>query len=236
MKPNVHPNRLFVKHFSQKSWAGECARVLQSQAEAILRQQKICAIMLTGGRSAARLYAAWAQDPGFQHLFGVAFYFGDERCVPPDHTDSNYGMALSSLFAMGVPRGCSVFRMAADDPDRESAAWRYGELLPDKIDIMLLGVGNDGHIASMFPWSESLRETRRKVIPVTGPKPPHERLTITPPVIAQTKSIFVLASGADKALILVKALQVPGDVDALPVRLVLNATWLLDTPLIGESR
>jgi 6-phosphogluconolactonase len=81
-------------------------------------------------------------------------------------------MAMRSLFACGVPRDCSVFRMEGDDPDHESAAKRYGDLLPDKIDVMLFGVGDDGHIASMFPRRKFLRETRRKVEPVTGPSRP----------------------------------------------------------------
>ena len=77
--------------------------------------------------------------------------FGDERCVPPDHDESNYGMAMQTLFSHGVPIECSVFRMEADAIDIEAAEQRYADLLPDSIDVILLGVGEDGHIASLFP-------------------------------------------------------------------------------------
>jgi 6-phosphogluconolactonase len=221
--------------FDPGEWSVRSAEIIQKSVEAGLRERGKCSVLLTGGRSAGKLYAAWAGLGAFGRLAGVSFYFGDERCVLPDHPESNYGAAMGSLFVRGVPRGCSVFRMEADDPDREAAARRYGELLPDKLDVLLFGVGEDGHIASMFPRSESLREIRRKVVPVIGPKPPRERLTVTPPVIELARSVFVLASGADKASVLVKALQEPGNIDALPARLVLKATWLMDTPLIGES-
>ena len=67
--------------------------------------------------------------------------FGDERCVPPDHDESNYGMAMQTLFSHGVPIECSVFRMEADAIDIEAAEQRYADLLPDSIDVILLGVG-----------------------------------------------------------------------------------------------
>ena len=107
--------------------------------------------MLTGGGSAARLYKAWRDLPAFQQMIGVSFYFGDERCVPPDHEESNFGMVIQVLFPQGVPTGCSVFRMEADATNLETAAQRYADLLPDSIDVILLGVGEDGHIASLFP-------------------------------------------------------------------------------------
>lgn len=211
----------------------QSARLIQDSINAVLLERGQCSVMLTGGRSAARLYTAWAGLPAFLQMTGVQFYFGDERCVPPDHPESNYGMAMRTLFNQGVPLGCSVFRVEADDPNHEAAALRYEVGLPDKVDVLLLGVGEDGHIASLFPGSVVLKEVHRRVVSVTGPKPPHERLTITPPVIAQARSVFVLATGIAKTQILVKLLQVGGDFDTIPARLILNATWLLDTPYLG---
>jgi 6-phosphogluconolactonase len=188
--------------------------------------------MLTGGRSAERLYRVWSELPDFQSLKGVRFYFGDERCVPADHPESNYGVVMRSLFQRGVPAGCSIFPMDGADPDRDAAARRYDEALPEKMDVLLLGVGEDGHIASLFPGSEALHETGRRVVPVVGPKLPRERLTITPPVISRAGSIFVLAAGAAKAAVLSDLLAAPGnDALKLPARLALHATWLLDTAL-----
>jgi len=208
------------------------AALVQSRIDSILQRQGRCSVMLTGGRSAERLYVAWSKIPALQLLKGVRFYFGDERCVPADHPQSNCGMAMRSLFQRGVPTGCSLYPMDGADPDHGAAARRYDEALPEKMDVLLLGVGEDGHIASLFPGSEALHETGRRVVPVVGPKVPRERLTITPPVIKQAGSIFVLATGTAKAVVLSDLLAVRGD-DVLtpPARLVLHATWLLDTAL-----
>lgn len=207
------------------------AGLIQDSISAFLREQGYCNVILTGGRSAERLYAAWSGVPALRQLTSVRFYFSDERCVPPDHSESNYGMAMRTLFQYGVPADCSVFRIEADDPDHEAAALRYGNVLPNTIDVMLLGVGEDGHIASLFPGSAALHETDRRVVHITGPKPPYDRLTITPQVIAQAKSVFVLATGPTKAAVLGKARQKSADFDALPARLALNSTWLLDAEL-----
>lgn len=212
----------------QERWADVAADAVLARITARLREAGHCAVMLTGGRSAAQLYTVWARHPGFRSLSGVAFYFGDERCVPPDHGESNYGLILRTLFASGLPAGCTVHRMEADSADQDAAADRYAAGLPDRIDVLLLGVGEDGHVASLFPRSAVLGETRRGVVAVTGPKPPPRRLTITPLVIRQARSVFVLAVGAVKAAVLAEALRAPEAVAACPARLVLGATWLLD--------
>jgi 6-phosphogluconolactonase len=197
----------------------------------MLSERGHCSVMLTGGRSAERLYAAWSEVVAFQVLVGVDFYFGDERCVAPDNVESNYGLAMNTLFCRGVPKGCKVFRMEADDADRELAARRYANLLPRHMDILLLGVGDDGHVASLFPHGPAVKENGRSVMPVVGPKAPHERLTITPPAISGAKRIFVLATGGAKARVLAEALRDTEDVESLPVRLALRGTWLVDTAL-----
>ena len=88
--------------------------------------------------------------------------------------------------------------------------------------------GEDGHIASLFPRSPVLWKDQNKVVPVTGPKPPYERLTITPKVIANARSIFLLARGEEKGRVLIEALKPPADFMSLPVRLALGGTLLLD--------
>lgn len=232
LRSDMHPE---IKQFDLLEWPVQSAQLIQSRINAVLVNKKLCSVMLTGGRSAERLYTAWAELPAFRQMAGVQFYFGDERCVPPDHPESNYRMVMRALFNQGVPTGCSVFRIEADALDLEAAALRYEHVLPEKVDLLLLGVGEDGHIASLFPGSVVLQEVDRRVVRITGSKPPHERLTITPLVIARAKSVFVLATGAAKAQILVKALQMAGDFDILPACLVLNAIWLLDTPLFGDN-
>lgn len=210
------------------AWPEMAASVVHAAVVSRIHEKGCCSVMLTGGRSACRLYEAWVRLPDFNKLSGVSFYFGDERCVPPDHPESNYGMAMRTLFGSGIPVNCFVHRIEAEAEDVETASDRYALVLPRNLDVLLLGVGEDGHIASLFPCSRELHEERRRVVPVNAPKPPYRRLTITPPVIRDAGSIYILAAGADKAAVLEKARQAPDDIDALPARLVFSGTWLLE--------
>lgn len=224
------PGLPLVRKYPASRWAAKSAALIQETMEFFLEQKGFCHVMLTGGRSGERLYHEWALCERLGKVRGVSFYFGDERCVPPDHPESNYGLVMRSLFRLGVPERCSVLRMEGEDPDREEAARRYERLLPERIDLLLLGVGEDGHIASLFPGSDALREHERRVLAVRGAKPPHQRLTITKPVIEEAARVFILASGQGKGEVLVEALRDPLDVDALPARLALHGEWLLELP------
>lgn len=188
--------------------------------------QGFCSVMLTGGRSATCLYTAWAALPKFKHLRNVNFYFGDERCVPPGHIESNYSLAMRTLFKSGVPQNCTINRMAADQADHEAAAASYAQQLPDRLDVLLLSVGQDGHIASIFPHSPVLKEVDRRVVAITGTKPPYERVTITPSVIRCAQNVIVMALGAEKRAVYEQAQCDPTDIESLPVRLVLDRTWI----------
>jgi 6-phosphogluconolactonase len=212
--------------FEGSEWAMKSARLIQESIQAICNTKGKCSVMLTGGRSAECLYTEWRNLPEFKSLKSVTFYFGDERCVPPADSASNYGMAMRTLFALGVPPGCLVFRMDADEVDLERATLRYEGILPDNIDIILLGVGEDGHIASLFPRSAALHEVLRRVVPVAGPKPPFQRLTITPRVIQNADKVFVLAVGEQKHAVYKEALRDLADIDDIPARLVLNRIWI----------
>jgi len=88
--------------------------------------------------------------------------------------------------------------MQAEKQDLEKAAKAYETLLPNSIDILLLGIGEDGHIASLFPNSPQLQEQKRLCLPITGPKPPYKRLTVTPPLIKSAKTTYILAQGKEK--------------------------------------
>lgn len=220
-----------VKFVEAATWASAAANLVMEAIVQTCLAQGSCSVMLTGGRSAGRLYEAWAALPEFDQMRHVDFYFGDERCVPPDHPESNCGLAMCTLFQHGVPAACSVIRMVADQADSDAAAAAYEQLLPDRLDVLLLSVGEDGHIASLFPYSDALLETRRRVVPVCVPKPPYERLTVTPPLIAAAAQVFVMAIGSAKAAVFKQAQAEPQAIAALPARLVLSATWFLDTHL-----
>lgn len=220
-----------IKNLDGSTWSTAAAVLIQDAIQKTLLERGRCNVMLTGGRSAEQLYLEWTELPAFQNLRDVKFYFSDERCVPPEHPDSNYGLAMRTLFSRGRPRGCAIVRMEAESTDRDAAAIYYDRQLPEKLDVLLLSVGEDGHIASLFPNGDALREIRRRVVPVAARKPPYDRLTVTPRVIAQAEHIFVLAIGAAKAAVFRQAQVAQQEIDDLPARLVLRGTWLLNTPL-----
>jgi len=137
-------------------------------------------------------------------------------------------MAKNTLFSSNIIKDREVHNMQSDNIKMASADNKNATLLKTSIVILLLGVGEEGHIASLFPQSPQLHEGKRLCLPVTGPKPPYKRLTVTPTVIKSAKITYILTPSADKVKIMQKALQNPIDIDALPVRLVHNAIWCLD--------
>jgi 6-phosphogluconolactonase len=189
-----------------------------------------CTLALAGGSTPRPVYWALSQEPYATRVrwAKVWVYFGDERGVSPDHPDSNYGMAREALLRhVGIPQD-QIFRMEAERPDRDTAAEQYARTLPERLDILILGVGPDGHTASLFPKSPALEERSRRVVPITAPKPPTSRLTITPPVVRSAREVVVLATGQDKAPVIARALKDELSPRDLPAQLARDGTWILD--------
>lgn len=201
-------------------------KLLSFEINRCLNNKNICNVMLTGGRSARRLYTALRYSLKCELIGNINFFLSDERCVPPSDSESNYGLVMQTVFPDGQPDHVRIHRIEADSTNVEAAADRYAALLPEAIDVLLLSVGVDGHIASLFPLSAALSETRRSVVPVTGPNPPFQRLTITPSVIESARQVFVLALGEQKRAVYEETLRDPMDIDTIPARLVLNRTWI----------
>ena len=194
-----------------------------------VRERASCALALSGGSTPRPVYERLAAPPLAARIpwESVEIFFGDERAVPPADPGSNYGMARAALLdRVGVP-AAQVHRMEADRSDREAAARDYARRLPKRLDLLLLGMGADGHTASLYPRSPRLDE-RRLVVPATGPTPPRERLTITPPVIAAARQVAVLVAGPDKAATLAQVLRGPFRPRDLPVQLALGGVWFVD--------
>jgi 6-phosphogluconolactonase len=195
---------------------------IREKIEAVLQQSPQCHLMLAGGGTPLPVYDRLASqaDLPWQR---IVLYFGDERCVPPNTPESNGYSVTSRLFPHGLPQGVTMHRMCGDEePDK--AAQSYEAILPPRIDILLLGVGEDGHTASIFPGSVALDEERRKVMPVIGNKPPMQRLTITPPVIRDARHLLVLVRGEDKA----DAVRWALSEHSVPAALAREGDWLMD--------
>lgn len=206
------------------------ARWIAAELAAAVAQRGSCALALSGGHTPRPVYEALATAPpaGSVDWGRVDVYFADERGVPPEHPDSNYRMAAEALLERVPLVRARVHRMPADRPDRDAAAREYERLLPAALDLLLLGMGPDGHTASLFPGSPALEERGRLVVPAESPFPPVPRLTITPPVIARARRVAVLVAGAEKAAMVARALEGPAVPREVPVQLAADAHWFLD--------
>lgn len=195
--------------------------------------QGACTLCLAGGRTPEPVYRALASGSSIDWT-RVDVFFGDERAVPPDHPDSNYLMVYRALLSrVPIPAG-QVHRMEAERSDREAAAREYERSLPPQLDILVLGMGPDGHTASLFPGSAALDERHRLVVPVIGAKAPAERLTITPPVIEAARRVAVIATGEDKAAVVARAIEGPLAPKEVPVQLARRGSWFLDQAAAGS--
>ncbi len=183
-------------------------------------------LVLTGGTSPARCYellreadVAWGR---------VTVLFGDERCVPAFHPESNYRMAREKLLGYVAP--ATVHRMAGElGPDE--AAELYSRIVASlaPLDVVLLGVGEDGHTASLFPGHPEVHAQGWAVGVRNSPKPPPDRVSLTLPVLQGARKVLILATGAGKADAVARARR--GEV---PSGMIPNARWLIDRAAAGS--
>ncbi len=210
------------------AWAEEAGiKIADALAEAAAVTKRPVSFAVAGGTTPEPVYR-WLAEAGGVPWDRVEIFFGDERCVQPDDPDSNYRMVRETLLEPAGIAPEHVHRMEAERPDRDAAAAAYAERLPERLDVLLLGMGEEGHTLSLFPGSPALKERERRVVPVTTPKPPPDRLTLTPPEIERARRIFVLARGEKKAEAVARALEGPLDVEGCPIQLARAGEWLLD--------
>jgi 6-phosphogluconolactonase len=203
------------------------ARHIAKVIEQAVADRGRASVMLAGGSTPRAVHRQLALIQGLPWE-KVEIYFGDERAVPPGDSQSNYRMACESLLDAVPISPAQVHRMSAERPDREAAADEYARRLPERLDLVILGVGEDGHTASLFPGSPALREMIRKVVDVVGPKAPIHRLTVTPPVIAAAREKIILVSGAGKAGAVAQALEGPDQPVQCPAQLARDGIWIMD--------
>jgi 6-phosphogluconolactonase len=202
-----------------------------------LAERNSCSISLSGGSTPAPLYAALAaQDLPWEKIH---IFWGDERYVAPTHPDSNYGMTAKVwLDRVSLP-AANIHPMPTDFPEPATAASIYeGELQTyfgvkpgefPSFDIILLGMGDDGHTASLFPHTAALTIPDRLV--TVGDKDGQPRLTFTAPLINHSRCVIFLVSGANKQPALAAVFAPTGDAATYPSRLIQPAGelfWLLD--------
>jgi 6-phosphogluconolactonase len=183
-------------------------------------------LVLAGGTTPRRCYELLAH---MEVEWGrVIILFGDERCVHPDHPDSNYRMARETLLDQVSP--ATVHRMPAElGPDEGAGLYAHIVASVAPLDVVTLGVGEDGHTASLFPGHPALKATALVVGIRDSPKPPPQRVTLTLPALQRARRVIILATGAGKADAVAKAKR--GEV---PSGMIAGARWLIDRAAAGQ--
>jgi 6-phosphogluconolactonase len=214
----------------REAWVRLAALRLVAEIRRVLEARERCFLALSGGATPRPVYQRLAAELPDREPWGrIDVFFADERCVPPDDPASNYRMAKEALLDL-VPLGPSqIHRMEGERPDHDEAARAYEALLPERLDLLVLGLGDDGHTASLFPGAPSLAESRRRVIAVSAPTSPRDRLTITPPVIRDARLTIGLVAGAAKADALARVIDGPYAPDRTPGQLARAGLWIADT-------
>lgn len=202
-------------------------------------------VALSGGSTPKRLYDILASAPYRDRVSWrqVQFFWGDERCVGPDDPDSNYRLAREHLLDKLPIQGSQIHRMPAERSDLEQAARDYQLEIasafgcrpsgpPPSFDLILLGMGPDGHTASLFPYTAALAPTERWVAPNLVPKLNANRMTLTATMINRANYVVFMVAGDDKAERLSEVLDGPREPDRLPSQLIRPASgrlvWLVD--------
>ncbi len=229
---------------TQTALAEAAADRIVAVARNAIRRRGRCVLALSGGSTPRVVYPLLAASPRVDAVdwSRVQFVWGDERAVPPDHAESNYGVARAMLLEhLPGLRADAVHRMPAEVPDREAAAAGYERTIrrlldPPRLDLIWLGMGPDGHTASLFPGASTLAERQRLVVPATAPAgmAVHDRMTFTLPLINAARAVLFVVAGADKAA---AVRSVRGGSRKLPAARVRarSTLWLLDAPAAGRA-
>jgi 6-phosphogluconolactonase len=223
--------------------------ILQAATSAVAERGSFT-LVLAGGSTPKALYQLLVNDAALRTQLPwdkMVLLFGDERHVPPDHPDSNFHMATESMISKAPLKPEQVLRIKGEYQDTEKAAQEYEQTLRERFklrdsqfprfDMILLGMGNDGHTLSLFPGTKALHQDRRLVVRNWIGKLYTERITMTAPVANNAAQVIFMVTGADKALALKAVLEGPYEPEQLPSQLIQprngKLQWLVDTPAGG---
>jgi 6-phosphogluconolactonase len=229
-----------------RSLAAAAADMILREIEEVLGRRKRFSLVLSGGSTPGETYGFLASGRRRTRIdwSRVEFFWGDERCVPTEHPESNYALVWKSLLSK-VPHLPDKVHRIEVEAGAEGAAERYDALIrgaglgagrAPRFDLVLLGMGADGHVASLFPGAPALEERERLAVAVRAPAEPVERVTLTLPAINAARHVLFLVQGTVKAEAAARALGPSGErkaAEELPAARVrptsARLTWLLDT-------
>ena len=247
MNERAIPGRIVVAAAPAQVAEQAATRIAQVLREAVSRGG-VATLALSGGNTPRAAYARLAREPGVDwgkvHVFWV-----DERAAAPTDERSNYRWAKAELLDNAPVPAAHVHRMLAERPDRAAAAAEYEGTLREHVsaddegipslDVVVLGVGDDGHTASLFPGDAALDVTDRLVVAVPAQAAREARLTLTVPAIVHARHVFVLAIGAGKKPALDRVWRRDGDAHVTPARIVRgcrgSVTWVVDEAADGVT-
>ena len=225
--------------------ASYASREVARMARDAVSARGVFSIALAGGSTPKMLYALLAEHPALRNSLPwdkMQVFFGDERHVGPGHADSNFQMASDSMLSK-VPLGeGQIHRIKGEYPDVAQAATEYEDVIRHqfglragefpRFDLILLGMGNDGHTLSLFPGTKALRETARVVTHNWIGKLYAGRITLTAPAANNAANIIFMVTGSDKACALKAVLEGPHEPEQLPSQMIQPANgslcWLVD--------
>jgi 6-phosphogluconolactonase len=232
----------------QELFDAAAEEVVLAANEAIAARKRFT-IALSGGSTPKSLYTLLASNARTAMNWEQTFFFwGDERHVPPDDKDSNYRMAQEAMLSKVPVPTSNVFRVPAENPNADAAALAYEQTLrkffsleqdqPPRFDLILLGIGPDGHTASLFPETAALEEQSRLVVANWVEKLQTSRITFTLPVLNAARRVAFLVSGTDKAVVLRAVLQSDAPGEQYPSKLVQpkdgKLIWFLDNAAASQ--
>jgi 6-phosphogluconolactonase len=235
--------KLIILDDAQSLYVHAAEEITHFAGEAICTHAEFM-LCLTGGSTPAATYELLAERFRLSVDWKeVQFFWGDERCVPPNDPASNFGMANRTMLSRLDLRPEQIHRIRGEDPPEQAAreyeedlrtSFGIGEGEFPRFNLTLVGMGDNVHVESLFPGSPALHERRRLAIAVEVDAPQRHRVTITPPVLNNSARVMFLVQGAAKAAAVKSALEGPRDPDRYPAQIIDpphgEVIWLLDRP------
>ncbi|MCC6973485.1 MAG: 6-phosphogluconolactonase [Anaerolineae bacterium] len=224
--------------FDAADLAWDVSAALIRIAQEAIQARGVCHLALSGGSTPIPAYALLALPEWRARLdwSKVQVYWGDERCVPPDHPQSNYLNAKTSLLDPVKIPPTNVHRIKGELPPAEAAQDYEREIAGITFDLILLGMGDDGHTASLFPGTPILLEQSRRVAEVYVPHLDSWRVSLTLSTLNSARTVMFMVSGATKADRIQEILKNEGGANARPAGLVrpTRLIWMLDREAAGR--
>ena len=246
----MNPAQLDIQIVDKEALSHTAAEVIIRSIEKKLEVHDFFTLVLSGGSTPKNIFTLMGNDDFFRARIPwekIYFFWGDERHVPPDHEESNYRMANEILLSRVPVPGKNIHRIKSENPDAGTAAEQYEEELRlffnlkqgqfPRFDCVLLGMGTDGHTASLFPGTEALQEETRFVVANRVEQFQTYRITLTLPVLNNADFVMFIVSGKEKAEMLKKVIEVKHPTP-LPAQLIEpkqgRLLWLVDQPSASQ--